>query len=73
MSDISDRSDLQRELRTLVFFPNDDGSQNPGPGSPDIPPFWYGEIEFPDQGHQKRLDLCEAAVGFFNKYPGLYC
>lgn len=70
-SDISDRSNLQWELRTLIFFPNDDGNQKPGPGSPNIPPFRYGKIEFPDEGHQERLDLCEAAM-WLNKYSRLY-
>ena len=69
-SDISDRRNLQRELRTLVFFPKDDGNQNPRPGSTNIPTFWYREVEFPDEGHQKGLDLCEAAR-ILNECPGL--
>lgn len=62
MSDISDRSNPQRELGTLIFLPDDDGNQKPRPGGSNVPTFRYGKIEFPDKGHQERLDLCEAAM-----------
>ena len=61
-SDISDRSNLQRELRAPIFLPNNDGNQNPRPGRSNIPAFRNGKVEFPDKGDQERLDLCEAAI-----------
>ena len=60
--DIPDRSDCQRELKTLIFLPDDHRNQNPRPGSSDVPAFRYGETEFSDEGHEERLDLCDALL-----------
>jgi hypothetical protein len=54
---IYNRGDPQRELRALIFLPGDHRNKNPRSGSPDVLALWYGETEFPNEGHQERSDL----------------
>jgi hypothetical protein len=54
---ISDWSDRQRELRTLIFLSDDHRNRNPMSGSSDVLAFWYREGEFPYEGHQERPGL----------------
>ena len=61
-SEISDRSDDQRKLRTLIFLPDDHRDQDPRAGRSHFPPLRYREAEFSDEGHQERLGLHEAVL-----------
>ena len=60
--EISNWRDRQRELRALIFLPNDNGNQNPRSGSSDVPALRYGKTEFPYEGHQERLDLRDTSM-----------
>jgi hypothetical protein len=60
--EISNRSDRQRELRALVFLPDDHRGRGPMSGDSDVPALWYGETEFPYEGHQQRPDLYDTEM-----------
>ena len=60
--EISDRSDRQRELRALVFLPDDRRNQHQSSDSSDVPAFRYGETEFSYEGHQERPDLRDTSM-----------
>jgi hypothetical protein len=49
--EISNWGDRQRELRALIFLPNYLRNRSPTSGNSDIPALWYGETEFPYEGH----------------------
>ena len=59
---ISDWSDRQRELRALVFLPDDRRNQHQSPDSSDPPALRYGEIEFSYKGHQERPELRDTSM-----------
>jgi hypothetical protein len=55
--EIFNKGDHQRELRALIFLPGDHRNQKSRSGTSDVPALWYGETEFPYEGHQEHLDL----------------
>jgi len=55
---IPDTRDLQRELRALIFFSEDQGEHHPGFGPPDLRLMVrIRDIKLSDKGHQERLHL----------------
>ena len=60
--EISNWRDRQRELRALIFLPNDNRNFNPKSSNSDVPALRYGETEFPYEGHQERLDLRDTSM-----------
>ena len=60
--EISDWSDRQRELRALVFLPDNRGKQHHNLDRSDVLALRYGETEFSYEGHQKRPDLRDTSI-----------
>jgi len=60
--EISDWSDRQRELRALVFLPDDRGNQHQSSDSSDVPTLWYRETKFSYEGHQERPELRDTSM-----------
>jgi len=60
--EISNWSDHQRELSTLIFLTNDYRDKNPRSECSDVPALRYGETELPYEGHQERLHLRDASI-----------
>ena len=66
--EISNRSDRQRELRALIFLPDDNRNHDPrsGNSTSDVPALRYGETELPYEGHQERSDLCDTLMNWMS-------
>ena len=60
--EISDWSDRQRELRALVFLPDNRGNQHHNLDCSDVPALRYGETEFSYEGHQERPELRDTSI-----------
>ena len=61
-SEVSDWSDHQRELRALIFFPDDHREREPRSDRSYVPAFRYGETEFSYKGYQERPDLRDTSI-----------
>jgi len=62
--DVSNCSDRQRELRALVFFPDNRRDRHHSSDSSYIPALRYGEAEFSDEGHQERPNLRDTSTNW---------
>ena len=65
-SEISNWSDRQRELRTLIFFPNDHRKREARSDRSDVPAFRYGENELSYESHQERPDLRDTSINWMS-------
>ena len=66
--DISNWSDHQRELRALIFLPDDHRNKNPRSECSDVPALRYGETELPYEGHQERLHLRNTSMDWMSAH-----